>query len=122
MSASLFDRIGGDVAVTATVIKLYEKILDDDLLSPFFENTDVDTLRQSQIAFVTYAFGGATNYTGRSLRLAHAGSVKKGLSDVHFDRVAKHLKTSMAELGVDHDLIDQAIKIVASTRNDVLNR
>lgn len=122
MPKSLYDRIGGDAAVTATVIKLYDKILSDDLLAPFFEHTDVHTLRHSQIAFVTHAFGGPQQYNGKSLRAAHTASVARGLTDAHFDRVAKHLKTSMSELGVAPDLIAEAMAIVESTRADVLNR
>lgn len=122
MPQPLYDRIGGDAAVTATVIKMYDKILGDDLLAPFFEHTDVHTLRHSQISFVTHAFGGPQHYTGKSLRAAHTASVTRGLTDVHFDRVANHLKSSMSELGFPPDLINEAMTIVESTRADVLNR
>ncbi len=119
---SLYDRIGGDSAVKMTVLKLYGKILNDDDLAPFFDNIDVDRLRNSQAAFVTYAFGGKTAYEGRSLRSAHGNSVKNGLNDKHFDLVAKYLNESMEELGVAEDLIEEAMNIVGSTRNDVLNK
>lgn len=119
---SLFERIGGDSAVRVTVMKMYDKILDDEELAPFFENVDVETLRLSQHAFVTYAFGGPNHYTGNSLRTAHAGAVKGGLNDEHFNRVAGHLKAAMEELNVPEDLINEALMIVGSTRNDVLNR
>ena len=39
MERSLFDRIGGQAAVNATVAKLYEKVLDDNLLAHFFDDT-----------------------------------------------------------------------------------
>jgi hemoglobin len=119
---SLYDRIGGETAVRATVLKLYEKILTDDLLAPFFENTDVDALRRSQTAFVSYAFGAATPYTGRNLRTAHKKAVDQGLSDAHFNRVALHLQTALHELGVPQNLIDEALTIVGSTQADVLNK
>lgn len=122
MNPSLFQRIGGEAAVGATVIKLYDKILDDALLAPFFENSDVDVLRRSQQAFVTFAFGGPNQYTGRNLRAAHEKSVKAGLSDEHFDRVAVHLASAMRELGVAEPLIQEALAIVGSTRADVLNK
>ncbi len=120
MSKPLFERIGGESAVKATVIKMYDKILTDDELAPFFENVNVETLRLSQSAFVTYAFGGPNHYTGKSLRTAHAGAVASGLSGRHFDRVATHLKSAMEELNVPADLIAEALAIVGSTRADVL--
>lgn len=122
MSKPLFERIGGEGAVKATVIKMYDKILGDASLAPFFENIDVDKLRLSQTAFVTYAFGGPNHYNGKSLRTAHANAVSNGLSDRHFDGVAKHLKAAMEELNVPVDLINEALAIVGSTRKDVLNQ
>lgn len=121
-SQSLFQRIGGDAAVRATVMKLYDKILADELLAPFFENSDVDVLRRSQSAFVTVAFGGPNHYTGRGMRTAHEHAVKQGLSDVHFDRVAQYLREAMEELQVPAPLIAEAMLIVGSTRADVLNK
>lgn len=121
MTKTLFERIGGENAVRATVIKMYDKILEDPLLAPFFENVDVETLRLSQTAFVTYAFGGQNHYSGRSLRSAHKNAVSHGLSDRHFDAVAKHLKAAMEELHIPADLIAEALAIVGGTRKDVLN-
>ncbi len=120
MNKSLYDRIGGEKAVKTTVLKMYDKILDDPELAGFFEHIDVEKLRLSQSAFVTYAFGGSTHYTGKSLRNAHADAVSKGLSHRHFDLVAAHLKSAMQELHVPHDLIEEALAIVGSTRSDVL--
>ena len=122
MGKSLYERIGGDKAVQATVIKMYDKVLDDALLAPFFEDIDVDALRRSQMAFVTVAFGGPNHYTGKNMRSAHQNAVNKGLSDAHFDRVAAHLKAAMEELSVPADLIAEALTIVSGTRDDVLNR
>jgi hemoglobin len=120
MDQSLYEQIGGESAVSATVLKLYDKLLDDDELAPFFENMDVDRLRLSQSTFVTAAFGGPNLYKGKTLRAAHAASVAKGLNDHHFDKVAGHLKAAMQELDVPSALIDQALAIVETTGADVL--
>lgn len=122
MPKSLFERIGGDSAVRATVIRMYDKILSDETLAPFFEHSNIDTLRLSQSAFVTYAFGGPNHYTGKSLRTAHQGAVAQGLNGEHFDRVAAHLKAAMEDLNVPADLIAEALAIVGSTRADVLGQ
>ncbi len=122
MSTTLFDKIGGEAAVNATVAKLYVKILDDDLLAPYFDDIDIERLRRSQSAFVIMAFGGPNSYNGQGLRAAHSRLVENGLSDVHFDAVANHLADSMKELGVEKELIDEAIATVETTRNDILNK
>ncbi len=122
MGKSLYERIGGESAVIAAVGKMYDKILDDEELAPFFENIDIDRLRRSQSAFVTYAFGGPNQYTGKSLRVVHKKTVENGLNDRHFDLVATHLKAAMQELNVPGELINEALAIVGSTRADVLNK
>ncbi len=121
-ASSLFDRVGGKDAITATVLKLYEKLLSDELLSPFFDGVDMARLRASQTAFVSMALGGPHQYTGEHLRKAHERLVARGLSDVHFDAVAMHLAAAMRELGVAETMISEALTVVETTRNDVLNR
>lgn len=121
-SASLFDRIGGEPAVDATVDAFYERVLADETLTPFFEGTDMVQQARKQKAFLTYAFGGPTKWTGRSMRAAHAQAVEQGLSDDHFDRVAGHLQETLESLGVDKELVDEVMAIAGSTRDDVLGR
>lgn len=121
-SVSLYERIGGAEAVKAAVALLYDKILSDPMLMPFFKDIDVDRLRSSQSAFVSMAFGGPVQYTGASLRKAHERLVARGLSDPHFDKVALHLKAAMEDLSVPPSLITEALRIVETTRPDILNR
>lgn len=122
MTDSLFDRLGGRAAVEAAVELFYEKVLADDLLSPFFANTDMTRQRAQQKAFLTFAFGGPNNYTGQDLRTAHAPLVEKGLGDAHFDAVAGHLQATLTKLGVDQANIDEVMTIAGSVRDDVLGR
>lgn len=119
---SLYDRIGGREAIQSVVSKMYQKIIADKTLAPFFKDTDLTTLRKSQTAFLVMAFDGPHKYTGQSLRDAHKKYVEEGLSDVHFDAVAGHLLSVLQELRVDQVMIDEVMKTVSSTRNDVLCR
>ena len=41
---------------------------------------------------------------------------------MHFDAIAKHLQATLEELKVDKKLIVQAMAVVGSTRDAVLNR
>lgn len=119
---SLFEQIGGQHAVRLTVIEMYERIFNDELLYPFFGNLNREALRNSQMAFITMAFGGPNQYTGRDLRTVHAPLLKKGLSDKHFDRVVEHLRGAMRNQGIAENLIEEATEIIEATRADVLNR
>ena len=72
---SLYERIGGDAAVSATVDLFYKKVLADDRIKHFFENTDMEKQRRHQTRFFTFAFGGPANYNGRAMRAAHGSLV-----------------------------------------------
>lgn len=119
MTASLFDRLGGKDAINAAVDLFYEKVMADPSINHFFEDVDMNRQRAKQKAFMTFAFGGIPTYAGVSMRKAHA---HLDLTDDHFDAVGGHLKATLEELGVPADLIDEALTIVVSTKDDVLNK
>lgn len=122
MLDTLFERLGGEQAVDAAVDIFYRKVLADPSISEFFDTTDMDEQRAKQKAFLTMAFGGPNEYSGKDLREAHAPLVERGLNDSHFDAVAGHLQDTLKEMEVADDLIGEAIAIAASTRDEVLNR
>lgn len=120
-STSLFDRLGGEAAVDAAVDRFYEKVLADDRIRSFFESVDMNRQRQKQKNFLTYAFGGPVNYSGKSMRAAHAKLVSDGgLNESHFGAVAEHLQATLEDLGVAPDLIGEVMAIAGSTHDDVL--
>ena len=122
MTQSLFERIGGAPAVDAAVDLFYRKVLADDSINHFFDDTDMDGQRAKQKAFLTMVFGGPNDYSGKDLRAAHEPLVGRGLGDEHFDAVAGHLQETLNELDVPADLVNEVITLAASTRKDVLNR
>jgi hemoglobin len=119
---SLYERLGGENALMAAVELFYAKVLEDELTRPFFAGLDMEAQTRKQIAFMTWAFGGPAEYKGRDLRAAHSKLLSRGLTEAHFDAVARHLTATLTELGVERALVDEALGIVASTRNDVLGR
>ena len=82
----------------------------------------MDDQEAKQKAFLTMAFGGPNEYTGKDMRTAHAGLVSRGLNDRHFDAVCGHLKATLEELGVPEGLMTQILHVAESVRDDVLNR
>jgi len=63
--------IGGAAAVDAAVDIFYRKVLTDDRISDFFDTVDMEEQHSKQKAFLTMAFGGPNNYTGKDMREAH---------------------------------------------------
>ena len=122
MSEALYHRIGGEAAIMAAVDLFYEKVLEDELTRPFFDGLDMAAQSRKQVAFMAWAFGGPAEFKGRDLRTAHAALVQRGLADVHFDRIAVHLESTLKELGVAPDLISEALTHISGTRDQVLGR
>lgn len=122
MSDTLFDKLGGEAAVDAAVDIFYRKVLADDRISRFFEGVDMEKQAAKQKAFLTMAFGGPHNYSGKDMREGHAHLVKDGLNDSHFDAVVENLGATLKELGVSDDLIGEVAAIAETTRNDVLGK
>ncbi len=119
---SLYEQLGGEAAVNAAVDVFYRKVLADDRISRFFDDVDMDRQIAKQKGFLTMAFGGPVNYSGKDMRTGHARLVAMGLNDSHFDAVVELLGQSLAELNVPANLIAQVAGIAESTRTDVLNR
>lgn len=119
---TLFERIGGEAAVSAAVDIFYRKVLSDHRINRFFDNTDIEKQGAKLKSFLTMAFGGPNNYTGADMRKAHAHLVRRGLNDSHFDAVMEHLGATLKELNVPDELIAEAAAIAESTRNDVLGK
>jgi hemoglobin len=120
---SLYDKLGGEGAVRATIVKMYEKILSDERVSVFFANTDADKLRRMNNSFANMAFGNPSAHSAISLCAAHAPLVQKmGMNDTHFDIVAGHLADAMRELGMEEALIQEGQAAIESVRDAVMGR
>ena len=119
---ALYEKIGGEKAVDAAVDIFYTKVINDPALSPFFDGIAMDRQKKMQKSFLTVAFGGPNNYSGRGMRAAHARPVAIGLNEKHFNKVAEHLQKTLLELNVPYELIQEAMNIAASTKSDVLNQ
>ncbi len=116
---SIFEQIGGEAAVNAAVDIFYRKVLSDDRISHFFDTIDMESQHVKQKAFLTMAFGGPNNYTGKDMREAHK---HMNLTEEHFNAVAENLVGTLQELSVPQNLIDQVVGVALSVKDDVLNK
>lgn len=119
MTQSLYERIGGAAAVDAAVDVFYRKVLADHRINHYFDSVDMDGQRAKQKAFLTFAFGGPADYSGKDMRTAHA---HMKLTEADFDAVMENLGATLEELKVPAELINEAAGIAMSVKNDVLNK
>lgn len=118
-AASLYQQIGGKAALSAAVDLFYVKVLADERVNHFFEDVNMKTQHEKQKAFLAAAMGAPTPWTGKDMRKAHANL---DLRESDFAVIAENLQATLTELKLSEELIGRVMAIVASTRDDVLNR
>jgi hemoglobin len=116
---TLLDRIGGPVSLDLTVELFYDKIVLDEALSAFFEDVDMTRLRSHQKKFLTLALTKVPEGVDvpKLILEVHQKLFFIGLNESHFDMVAGHLVTTLQELQVRTDLIDEVVAKVAPLRS-----
>lgn len=120
---SLYDRIGGEKALTVVV---------DDFVARAAANPKVNFLRSGAyaastafvtqlkghlVAFMGQAFGGPQKYTGRSMKDSHKGM---RITQGEFDALAADLKATLEKHKVGKAEMDEIMKIAASTAGDIV--
>ena len=121
--STLFERLGGDSAVEAVVDKFYIRVMEDNRINYFFAEIDMKKQREHLKYFLMFAFGGSPYYQGRSLRTAHQKLVERfGLRSEHFDVVFEHLVSTLQDLSIADDLIQEVGKILRNAQSYILNQ
>jgi hemoglobin len=119
IATSVYEQLGGLDVIGMVVDEFYGRVLADDILSPLFAGKDLPELKRHQTRFISYALGGPNQYTGLSMRKAHAGL---GITAVEFTAVAGHLRSSLETFAVPDGTIDEIITHVASLQGDVIGK
>jgi len=116
---TLYEELGGREAIEAVVDDFYDRVLADDSLVDYFEETTMDELREHQAEFLSAVTGGPVEYTGAEMRAAHE---HLALTDGDFDAVAGHLEAALRDNGVADEDVTAVLEAVESLRDDVLDR
>jgi hemoglobin len=94
---SPFERAGGFASVSRLVMTFYDRVLDSELLAPWFETTDMRTLVDHQTKFVASLMGGPAAYSDDALRRVHA---RLRITRAAFDEMKHLLGEAMEEHGI----------------------
>jgi hemoglobin len=117
MEDELFTRLGGAEAVKRIVDGMYQRVLADPELSPFFEGVQLERLRKMQYEFIASALGGPVTYGGTELQAAHRG---RGITQQHFAKFVGHLAAAMEAEGVSNQDVDQMLGRMALYRDRIV--
>jgi hemoglobin len=100
MERTLFEKYGGFSVVSRIVLDLYERLLDDDDVGPFFDDVDMRRIVDHQTKFVSSLMGGPASYTDDQIRRMHDHLV---ITSAHFDRLSALLARTLRDHGVSDD-------------------
>lgn len=97
---SLYERIGGEEAISGMVDSFYEKVIADPILAPYFKDVPMDRLRTMQRELFGAATGGPVVYSGRPLREVHQ---HMGISRGDLQRFTDILISTLESHGIAND-------------------
>lgn len=117
--SSLVERLGGTDGLHAVVKGLYERMIDDAELAPFFKNANLAQLKQHQAAFLAIAFktSPVDVDTVQHIRKSHIRLMQtSGLEEMHFDMMIAHFNEVLAEIGIPEQAINEACSVLEEFR------
>jgi hemoglobin len=125
MKKSLYERIGGEPALTKVVDEFVAKAGANPKVN-FTRNgkfatgdAAIKTLKMHLVNFLGSAFGGPQKYTGRSMKEAHKGMA---ITQAEFDALAADLRAVLEANKVPQQEINEIMKIAASTAPDIVEK
>ncbi|MCX2725698.1 group I truncated hemoglobin [Roseibium salinum] len=105
MEQTLFQKYGGFSKVSRIVLDLYNRLLDDDDIGPFFDDVDMARIVDHQTKFISSLLGGPASYTDEQISRMHH---HLEIHTRHFDRLSEIL----AETLTDHGMTPQDVETV----------
>ena len=114
---TLYERIGGQPAVSKLINAFYRKVFTDPVLGPFFVHTSLEKLTQMQEQFFTIALGGPKTDNEISLFKSHQG---RGIEQRHMVRFTDHLLGTLKEDGIEESNASDIIARIESFSGEIL--
>ncbi len=115
---ALYDRLGGNPAITAVIGDFVDnQVVPDERINSFFANTDLDRLKVLLIEQVGQATGGPEVYTGRDMKTTHAGL---GITVAHFNALVEDLAASLTVFEVPAAEQNELVAALAPLQADIV--
>jgi len=114
MATSLFEKYGGFTTIHSIVIEFYNSVLDSDVVGPFFDETDMDSLIDHQTKFISFLLGGPVSYPEAKLKAAHSNLE---IEAQHFDTIKSLLGETLAGFNVEEADIAAVLDKIESYRS-----
>ena len=117
---SLYQRLGGYDAIAAVVDDFVPRLVNDPTLAKFFAghgDNSKKKIRQLVVDQLCEATGGPCVYTGRTMKVAHAGIA---ITEENWNASVKHLVAAIDKFKVPQKEKDEMLAIVSTLKADIV--
>lgn len=119
---TLYARLGGYDAVAAVVDDFFGRMMKDPQLSRFFVGFSTNSkqrIRQLTVDKICAATGGPCYYTGRDMKLTHAGI---GITEKDWDLSVKHLVATLDKFKVPDKEKKEVLAFISGLKGDIVEK
>lgn len=117
MEDTLYKKYGGFAKISRVVLALYDRILDDDTIGPFFDDVDMNRIVDHQTKFISSLLGGPASYTDEQIAKMHS---HLDINDEHFAALVVIMREVLDEHGFEEDDIETVIAAFGGRRDLVV--
>jgi len=116
---SLYDRLGGQPAITAVVDDFVGNVAGDGRINGFFARTDIARLKRLLVEQICQATGGPCTYTGRDMVTAHKGM---NITDAQFNALVEDLVKSLDKFKVPEKEKDELLGALGGLKPQIVGQ
>jgi hemoglobin len=116
---TLYDRLGGQTALTAVVDDFVANVAADTRINQYFAKTDIPVFKQRLTEQLCAATGGGCKYTGKTMKDAHAGM---GVTTADFNALVEDLGKSLLKFKVKKADQKQLVALLAPMKKDIVEK
>lgn len=116
--ASLYDRLGGQPAITAVVDQFVANVAGDDRINHFFAKTDPVKFKALLSDQICQATGGPCTYTGRDMKTAHA---KFRIKEADWNALVEDLVAALDQFSVPEQEKNELLGLLVPMKGDIVN-
>jgi len=114
---SLYDRLGGQTAISAVVDSFVARVAADARINKKFAKSDVGRVKSMLVAQICAQTGGPCTYSGRSMKEAHQNM---GVTDGEFSALVEDLVTTLKGFNVPQQEQDELLGALGTMKGDIV--
>ncbi len=116
---SLYERLGGQKAITAVVDEFVANVAADKRINGFFAKTDIPKFKMKLTDQICLVTGGPCKYTGKDMKTAHKGM---GITTDNFTALVEDLVKALDKFKVGKTEKDELLGILGPLQKDIVER